>query len=184
MRLGEKVTGLTRDSGRKGFGGDSICTICGETFKTTGLSFHIRHAHPESYKFLISCEICGKGLSSKKSLEMHILAKHTPGGKEKIRQSTENICQLCGKRVLNMKKHMETHDESTRPKDCTYCGKQFPKYHLMTCHRRIAHRDQWNKDKETIMVKEGSVCLPGSRADKMKKKWCLMQKEKLKSIKK
>ena len=46
--------------------------------------------------------------------------------------------------------------ESIRPTACTYCNKEFSKYSSMTKHRKIAHREQWNIDKERIMVEEGN----------------------------
>ena len=106
-------------------------------------------------------------------------------GKEKLKyRPASSICQLCGKSVQNLNSHVKTHDESTRPKECTYCGKRFSSFKFMTCHRRVAHRDQWNKDKETLLVKEGSECLPGSRAEAYKKKWRMKQKEKERAMKK
>jgi len=171
---------------RKGFG-DSMCPVCGEMYKAVGLSFHIRHAHPESYRTPLSCEICGEGLRSKISLERHMLAKHTPGGKEKVKTLNNvqtSICQMCGKSVQNLNSHMKTHDESVKPKECTYCGKQFSAFKFMACHRRVAHRDQWNRDKESLMVKEGSECLPGSYKEAYKKKWAVKQKEKERAMKK
>ena len=45
---------------------------------------------------------------------------------------------------------------SIRPKSCTYCNKEFSNFKSMIAHRKIAHREQWNIDKERIMVEEGS----------------------------
>ena len=72
-----------------------------------------------------------------------------PGRKE--------MCDICGKIQHNMRLHMRLHDKNfSRPTNCTYCGKEFPLYENMTRHRRVAHREQWNRDKDELMAKEGS----------------------------
>ena len=142
----------------------TMCTLCGEQLKSRGMSYHMHHAHPESYQAEFKCDTCGKGLANKNSLEKHILARHTPGGKDKLKYREKKICQICGKAVLKMEYHMRIHDETAnRPKECTYCGKQFQTYSSMTCHRRVAHHDQWKVDKDRLLVEEGSNYLPGSR---------------------
>ena len=150
----------------------SICTLCGEQLKSRGMSYHMHHAHPESYQAAFECETCGKRLANKNSLENHILAKHTPGGKDIIKyREAKSVCQICGKAVQKMEHHMRIHDETAnRPKECTYCGKQFTTFSSMNCHRRVAHRDQWIIDRDRLLVEEGSMYLPGSRREAQHKK--------------
>ena len=72
-----------------------------------------------------------------------------PGRKE--------MCDICGKIQHNMRLHMRLHDKKfSRPTSCTYCGKEFALYENMTRHRRVAHREQWNRDKDKLMAEEGS----------------------------
>ena len=126
--------------------------------------------HPESYQAACVCNICGKGLASEQSLKSHTLAKHTPGGKDQLRLTStsymKSVCQICGKSVNKLKNHMKLHEADAlglKPKECNYCGKHFPTFHAMNCHRRVAHRADWVKDRERILVQEGSEYLPGSR---------------------
>ena len=140
------------------------CEICGETIVQRGMKFHMSYSHPESYQGVLSCDICGKGMSSRNSLEKHKLAKHTPGGKEQLKrmmQHTQSVCDVCGYvgDMRDMKRHMRIHDMNIRPKECNYCGKDCVTYAKMTCHRRVAHRDQWKADKRRLMREEGSIYL-------------------------
>ena len=145
--------------------GNCICPICGIELKLRGLNFHMNKDHPESYRAEFRCETCGKGLSCKQSLKWHMLAKHTPGGKDQLAKK-KSVCQICGKSVTKLKPHMKFHEGDAlglRPKECNYCGKHFPTFHKMSCHRRLVHRADWEKDRDRLLVQEGSEYLPGSR---------------------
>ena len=138
------------------------CAICSQEVVQRSLKYHMHVAHPESYQNTFSCDICGKGFSSKISLKNHILAKHTPGGREQLKkklQVNQSVCEICGYsgEPRQMKRHMKIHDSTLRPKECTYCGKDCVTYARMTNHRKEAHRDQWQADKERLMVKEESA---------------------------
>ena len=65
---------------------------------------------------------------------------------------------------------------SIRPTSCTYCNKEFSKYCNMVRHRKIAHREQWNIDKERIMVEEGSYADPSDYLKKSQAKKKSQQK--------
>ena len=146
--------------------GNCICPICGLGLKLRGLNCHMNKEHPESYQAEFRCETCGKGLSTKNSLKTHILAYHTPGGKDQLRLANKSVCQICGKSVTKLKPHMKFHEGEAlglRPKECNYCGKHFPTFHKMSCHRRLVHRADWEKDRDRLLVQEGSQYLPGSR---------------------
>ena len=138
------------------------CAICSQEVVQRSLKYHMHVAHPESYQNTFSCDICGKGISSKISLKNHKLAKHTPGGREQLKQKLQvkySVCEVCGYsgEQKQMKRHMKIHDTTLRPKECTYCGKDCVTYARMTNHRKEAHRDQWQADKERLMVKEESA---------------------------
>ena len=131
----------------------------------------------------IICELCGKVLQSKHLLKIHTFNMHEPEAtkcpicqeefpsrdgaivhmKEHVKkypsQTGTAVCEHCGfvGTKLGIKSHMRIHDKSyNRPTICTYCEKEFTKYENMTRHRRIAHREQWNLDKDRLMVEEGS----------------------------
>ena len=146
--------------------GHSICPICGIKLKSRGMNCHMQREHPESYQAEFKCDICGRGLASKHSLKHHVLANHTPGGKDQLKVAAKkSVCQICGKSVGKLKNHMKFHEGDAlglRPKECTYCGKHFPTFHKMSCHRRLVHRADWEKDKGRLLEQEGSVYLPGS----------------------
>ena len=130
------------------------------------------------------CELCGVALQSNILLKIHTFENHEPEAtkcpicpeqcpsrdeaivhtKEHLRkplsQKKTSMCEHCAfvgtKGALKI--HLKIHDKSlNRPTICTYCEKEFPKYENMTRHRRIAHREQWNLDKDRLMAEEGSV---------------------------
>ena len=179
-------TDIPKGNGREVLGdGFSICPICGIKLKTRGMNFHINKWHPESYQAEFKCDICGQGLRSKASLKHHVTWFHTPGGRDQINLK-KSVCQICGKSVGKLEPHMKLHEgdaKGERPKECTYCGKQFPTFHKMTCHRRLVHRAEWEKDKERLLVQEGSRVLPGSVRAEYKKNYDKKQKEKRMSMK-
>lgn len=77
------------------------------------------------------------------------------------------MCEHCGfvGTKSTLKVHSRIHDRSfNRPTVCTYCEKEFSKFENMTRHRRIAHREQWNLDKDRLMEEEGSRYV-GKRRD-------------------
>ena len=134
-------------------------------------------------KYLIICELCGVEMQSQTLLKIHTFEKHEVDKTEcpfcqekfmtreeslehvKVHKYSQNyyrqkeVCPQCGYvgGPGNMKHHMRRMHEkaSIRPTACTYCNKEFSKYASMVKHRKIAHREQWNKDKERIMVEEG-----------------------------
>ena len=59
------------------------------------------------------------------------------------------MCELCGKAFTpgNLKKHMRMHGDN-RPKKCTYCDREFPTYKAMTGHRKFAHIEQYQADRD------------------------------------
>ena len=93
-----------------------------------------------------------------------IMDKHKLNKSHFPSKQKNEVCPQCGYVATagNMKIHVaRMHEkESIRPKACTYCNKEFSKYSSMTKHRKIAHREQWNIDKERIMVEEGSYTDP------------------------
>ena len=79
------------------------------------------------------------------------------------------VCELCGKKIIsNRKQHMRQH-QFHRPKKCTYCEKEFPAYQRMSMHRKIAHRELWDADKERLMAEEGSMYTPEQSREKNKR---------------
>ena len=98
--------------------------------------------------------------------------------------STEKVlCDICGSPVwpTNLRKHMKSHaDDANKPKNCTYCNKEFPTYMRMTRHRKIAHAQQYAVDRDTLMKQEGSKYLgiehPSKKWHQMKKKEKMLEK--------
>lgn len=142
------------------------CELCGESYREAiVLRRHLFEDHEGT-----ACPECKAEFPDRDSavrhrqeshpaaLQMHRTKKNKlvypsqvgyPGKKE--------MCDICGKIQHNMRLHMRLHDKSfSRPTSCTYCGKDFPLYENMTRHRRVAHREQWNVDKDKLMAEEGS----------------------------
>ena len=58
-------------------------------------------------------------------------------------------CDICRKVFTpgNLKKHMRVHGKN-RPRKCTYCDREFPTYKAMTGHRKLAHTEEYQRDRE------------------------------------
>ena len=58
------------------------------------------------------------------------------------------------------KENMTSHaNASKKPRNCTYCGKEFPHYVNMVRHRTMAHPDQYKVDRAKLAKEEGSKYL-------------------------
>ena len=144
-----------------------ICEHCGSKFPTiNGLRSHVvqKHATPK-YKPKVTCEICGKAISTKTHLIIHKMRIHkmtfegVNGGKKYVPDKL--LCDICGASStspysLRIHKEELHLNDSKKPKNCTYCDKEFPTYARMTGHRRIAHLQQYTADKDVLLRQEGS----------------------------
>ena len=109
-----------------------ICNICGEAFKD--LTAHIRRSH-ENIQQKIKCEICGT-LMFESYLPQHMKNIHS-GNREREAQ----VCPQCGKKVLDVAKHIEimhTADEQKKIQ-CPDCGKGFTSPSDYQKHRISVH---------------------------------------------
>ena len=93
------------------------------------------------------------------------------------------ICDVCGKacKPALLWHHMRTHG-ANRPRRCTYCDKEFPTYVNMIRHRKLAHAEQYQRDRDRLMVEEGS---PNAlKVNPHYKRWYQRQKTKKMMMKK
>ena len=129
------------------------CELCGAGFsRATYLQIHTFKKHDIDRT---RCPICSEEFPDREGVVEHLTEEH----KTKTRQINV-MCQHCGHECFesNLKEHMKMHDASfNRPTRCTYCQKEFPKYVNMARHRKIAHREEYNSDRERLMVEEGSL---------------------------
>ena len=133
-----------------------ICETCGDTLlNPTLLKIHTFEKHDiEETK----CPLCPEQCQNREEAMKHMSEKHDM--KKAPSKQKNAMCQHCGlvgtKGNINM--HMRIHNESIiRPTSCTYCRKEFPNFHNMSKHRKIAHHKQWKVDKERLMAQEGST---------------------------
>ena len=80
---------------------------------------------------------------------------------------------------IKLRHHMKIH-AANRPKNCTYCEKEFETYAAMTRHRKISHAEEWERDKEKLFAEEGSRATESQR--KFKKKWYYKNKERCREL--
>ena len=164
----EAHPGMTDQTGisisvKRDHDGPYFCDVCVMEFETyLGLKKHVRYKHPEKLQFQFQCTNCEMRFESAKTLSVHKLRVHdvSDGIVARLPPSeTKTFCEVCGKAVVTayMKKHMKTHDSSSRPTKCTYCAKEFSCYAHMTRHRNVAHRTEWKVDRDAIMQQEGSM---------------------------
>ena len=190
--------------------GPGICDICGESFDNLlGLRVHKR-MHLQSNK-IFACEICGEEFGSKQAIHTHVKTMHADEAQllrcdvcgksfhSKLNLSTHKmlmhqiepspcrekncVCDICGKNGFTpsaLKLHMVTHGEN-RPKNCTYCDKEFESYSSMTRHRKISHAIEWERDREKLLVEEGSRCVK-ERDRNAKHRWYIKNKARCREL--
>ena len=78
---------------------------------------------------------------------------------------------------------MKTHGPN-RPKNCTYCDKEFETYAAMTRHRKISHAEDWERDKEKLFAEEGAKGSRDSRESQRnyKQKWYYKNKARVREL--
>ena len=120
--------GRTRNQRYSGMG-EHKCDDCGVCF--TAARWLKEHVQLHACKSSFSCEVCSKIFSTKSQLTAHIQS-HANG---KIPQSENGelsrggtarlqTCNICGKSVVDLRKHHLTHSGTrSRPRPCKICGK-------------------------------------------------------------
>uniref|UniRef100_A0A671UCF8 Zinc finger protein 835-like n=1 Tax=Sparus aurata TaxID=8175 RepID=A0A671UCF8_SPAAU len=131
-----------------------LCDICCKMFYTRGeLKVHLRR----HTKVKITCTKCGKGLSSKESLNSHMIVHAAERPHQcsecglrfkrignltahmKIHTGVKSyICGVCGKacaRKTYLTVHMRTHS-GERPYECTVCERAFTQSHCLKTHMK------------------------------------------------
>ena len=104
------------------------CDICHKSFKSMKHLKHHGRVHDPSR--LIPCDICGRVLKGKESLEMHKVNEHNVEGRFK--------CEICGKhffRQYALTNHARVHT-GEKPYQCSICGKTFPFSASLYLHRQ------------------------------------------------
>ncbi|XP_018575745.2 zinc finger protein 239-like [Anoplophora glabripennis] len=108
------------------------CTICHKKYKSvSSLRRHCSFNHKElGIDMSVICEICGKSISTKGGLLIH-LRTH--------REKRPHACHLCSKTFVTrtfLNAHMVTHT-GEKPYVCKFCGKRYGhgsayRYHIRT----------------------------------------------------
>lgn len=112
------------------------CPMCDVTFSTNGnRKLHIIYQHSIGKQFV--CDVCAAAFRRKEALAEHI-KRHNP----------PDTCEVCGRLVTDMKKHLYGHERAKRPPEmvlCPLCGKQFPKaslpQHIDNVHEKKPYMD-------------------------------------------
>ncbi|XP_061402526.1 transcription factor grauzone-like [Musca vetustissima] len=110
---------------------------CNKKFlKCSLLADHIHcHLDPDYFK----CQHCGKVMSDRRSLELHV---KTHGIQDKI-----HICDICQKgfsRKPGLKIHKLIHLSDEEKKfSCEQCGKLFGNHNLLANHVRVVHQNKY-----------------------------------------
>ncbi|KAL1380507.1 hypothetical protein pipiens_014143 [Culex pipiens pipiens] len=130
-----------------------LCELCDALFLTRHVLWYhtLKHKEPN-----VTCSVCGKKLSSKYNLELHML-RHT--GKKmhacelcSMRFTTSGakaahlrihkkerpfVCDICGKRVVSkasLAKHVKEIHENIRRFVCSVCTRRFTTKSHLSCH--------------------------------------------------
>ena len=151
-----------------------ICEMCG-TAKSTYklLKIHTFEKHDTDNT---NCPVCSEVFSDREGALKHVKINHKPNVKDYPSHARNGVCPHCGfiGALGNVRSHIAKVHDNSKPTSCMYCHKEFPHFHNMVKHRKIAHREQWNIDKARVMVEEGSYASYSDyleKSDYKKKKW-------------
>ncbi|CAB3382072.1 Hypothetical predicted protein [Cloeon dipterum] len=116
--------------------GKILCSVCPEAFASKEeRRAHVKLVHPSTReKQLFDCPECGKKLSSKAMMQVHVDNIH--------KKLKPHLCQVCGKAfgvVSHLKLHMMMHT-GEKKHVCKVCGHAFARIENLTQHKRI-HED-------------------------------------------
>ncbi|CAC5418421.1 KRAB [Mytilus coruscus] len=100
-------------SGAKPF----VCTICNKSFRQSAHLY--RHTKSHTGERNEICTICGKAFFRPEHLRKHQL-QHLPP-----EQKPFNFCELCGKNVINMRRHIRRIHEEGKSFFCFDCKQKF-----------------------------------------------------------
>ena len=110
------------------------CEFCAKDIKSTYIHMHIKDMHSTNSKNKnIQCVECGKILSNKTNLKLHMNTVHV--------EASTVVCEQCSKYVksTNMKNHVKEMHVNHVDTPCPLCGKIFARRKLMTDHKRNVH---------------------------------------------
>lgn len=133
------------------------CSVCGEKFVwLNSLKRHMR-LHPDANDdsaSAYSCSVCSESFDFQSELDSHHILVHgtenlSTSGVQKIEArgrrrhrtarwsgNTRSSCEVCGKSVADMRKHMLTHSGEKRHQ-CILCGSCFSIPGTLTVHMRM-----------------------------------------------
>ena len=118
------------------------CNSCGIPFPDhDALVAHLKQLHTAAFK----CSKCDSGFMSMGGLRIHV-QKHHPEDHDVIRQTTSNLCYVCGKEfktvgILN--RHMYIHSD-TNKYQCTICDKAYGRSQQLKRHYNSVHKRDMN----------------------------------------
>ncbi|XP_037085507.1 zinc finger protein 534-like [Pollicipes pollicipes] len=122
--------------------GITRCGVCGRVYSTTSVlhrhSFLSRAGlsrHKAVHRGETGCPVCGRVFSNKYNLNVHIAAKHRPGGGGTPRV----LCTTCGKTFsssTSLANHKPLHAGHTT---CRLCAKVYATRHNLRVHMRRDH---------------------------------------------
>ena len=110
-----------------------VCDLCGHKFLKSGaLKDHYARIH-EKQKF--KCPTCGKLITSKFQLKVHIQRMHT-----EVRKFPCDQCQMSYVQKFELEKHKRTVHEGVKKFACETCGKKFVQSGNYYTHLKVVHQ--------------------------------------------
>ena len=113
-------------NGEKGY----KCQLCGKMFDfPSDVKSHVKKFHKGEK--IHPCDLCFKKYTKLSDLKRHIASVH---------EGQKSECNLCGKQVKHLQKHLKSHEEQNKEKrECSYCFKEFSCVSSLNMHVKLFH---------------------------------------------
>ena len=115
------------------------CEICYKVLKQrSSFTRHMKtHKKSEGYK----CEICEKEFSRPDYLKKHVKISHEKECKYPIKHDKQ-ICNICNKKITQLKNHFKTIHEGQKKFKCDVCKKLFSSKNNLEIHVKRVHEEK------------------------------------------
>ncbi|CAG2158700.1 unnamed protein product [Oppiella nova] len=127
------------------------CIVCGKTYRWRTLLRNHKKTHLTDNPF--TCPVCGLRMSSKFSVQQHVIKAHDNGNKK-------YECNECDKKYVTihqLRAHQKYHS-TDRTRQCEFCGKVYKHKASLERHRRLHKGEENSVDLRLKCSSCGLIC--------------------------